>query len=318
MEKNMKNIKAEFKSNGIYYTPPELAETLKSYVDFKPKKIYDPTVGQGNLLAVFDDDAEKYGQELYQDELDKAAERLKNFHGYCGDTLKDDGFPEEKFDLIVANPPFSIKWQPNPDDIRWKDAPTIPTAGKADYAFLLHILYHLADNGKAVCLQFPGILYRANREGKIRQWMIEQNYIERVVNIPGGTFVDTSIGTCVLVLNKNKTTTDIIFEDKELNKERTVSFEEVKREGFNLSVSTYVHEEYVPEVIDPVQLEAEARAATLRGLERSLDISLMVSRIEGPKAGFMFEPFLDQIAEIVEKYREKIKRMESNGDIQEV
>lgn len=303
MEKNMKNIKAEFKANGIYYTPPELAETLKSYVDFVPKKVYDPTVGQGNLLAVFGDDVEKYGQELYQDELDKAYDRLKNFHGYCGDTLTDDGFPDERFDLIVANPPFSIKWTPNPDDIRWKDAPTIPSAGKADYAFLLHILYHLSDDGKAICLQFPGILYRGQREGKIRQWMIEQNYVERVVSIPSNTFVDTAIATCILVLNKHKNTTDIIFEDKELGKEDVVSFDDVKKEGFNLSVSTYVFEEVEKVQVDPVQLEMDAREAFLKRLDAEIRFSIAVSEIEEGKAAFDVNPFLDRIIAIAEKYK---------------
>jgi type I restriction enzyme M protein len=299
MEKNMKNIKAEFKANGIFYTPPELAETIKSYVDFEPRKVYDPTAGQGNLLAVFDDNVEKYGQELYADELEKANQRLNNFHGYCGDTLADDGFPDDKFDLIVANPPFSVKWTPNEGDIRWKDAPCIPSAGKADYAFLLHILYHLSDDGKAVCLEFPGILYRGQREGKIRQWMVEQNFIERVVQIPGNTFVDTAIATCILVLNKHKTTTDIIFEDKELHKEKVVPFDEVKAQGFNLSVSSYVYKEEVREKIDPIALEMQARELAVKRIENEIRFSQLVAAQEG----LSIEPFLDAIEAVVRKYR---------------
>lgn len=300
MEKNLKNIKNEFKSNGIFYTPPELAETLKSYVDFKPKKIYDPTAGQGNLLAVFDDDIEKYGQELYQDELDKAKERLKNFHGYCGNTLTDDGFPEERFDLIVANPPFSIKWEQR-EDVRWKDAPAIPPGGKADYAFLLHILYHLSDDGKAICLQFPGVLYRGQREKKIRQWMIENNYIERVVSIPGKTFVDTTIATCIIVFNKHKTTTDIIFEDKELKKERVVPFEEVQQNDFTLSVNYYVQEEKEKEVIDPIALEMEARKGFIDHLKNTISFSLMVCEFEH----LDINPFLDEIIETTNRFRKE-------------
>lgn len=307
MEKNMKNIKSEFKANGIYYTPPELAETIKSYVDFEPKKVYDPTVGQGNLLDVFGDDVEKYGQELYQDELDKAYDRLKNFHGYCGDTLVDDGFPDEQFDLIVANPPFSIKWTPNPDDIRWKDAPCVPTAGKADYAFLLHILYHLAPNGKAVCLQFPGVLYRGQSEGKIRKWMVEQNLVERVVSIPGNTFVDTTISTCILVLSKSKVTTDIVFEDKEYGEERVVSFEEVKKEGFNLSVGTYLFHEEEREQVDLSELEMEARKQVLIKIENEIKFSLNVSAIEGWDDSSI-DQFLDDIEAVVQKYRKIEKR----------
>jgi len=302
MEKNLQNIRAEFKARGVYYTPPELAETLIKYVDFEPKKVYDPTAGQGNLLAVFAEDVPKYGQELYPDELAKASERLKNFTGYCGDTLADDGFPDEKFDLIVANPPFSIKWIPTPDDIRWKDAPTIPSAGKADYAFLLHILYHLSDDGKAICLEFPGILYRGQREGTIREWMIKQNYVERVVHVPGDTFVDTTIATCILVLSKHKTTTDIIFEDRALQKERVVPVEEVEKNGYTLSVSNYVYEEAVKEPIDPLQLEMDARAGILKRLDADIAFSIMVSKMEGD-AAFDVEPFLDAIVAITEKYR---------------
>ena len=313
MEKNMKNIRAEFRANGIYYTPPELAETIKSYVDFIPKKVYDPTSGQGNLLAVFDDNVEKYGQELYADELGKATERLVNFHGYCGDTLVDDGFPDEKFDLIVANPPFSIKWTPNPDDIRWKDAPCIPTAGKADYAFLLHILYHLAPNGKAVCLQFPGVLYRGQSEGKIRKWMVEHNYAERVVSIPGNTFVDTTISTCILVLSKNKASTDIIFApSSEYGEERGVTFEEVKKEGFNLSVSTYLFHEEEKKQVDPYELEMEARKQVLIKIENEIQFSLAVSAIEGWDDSSI-DQFLDDIEAVVQKYR-KIKIEKRKGD----
>ena len=91
---------------------------------------------------------------------------------------------------------------------------------------MLHILHHLKDSGVAVVLGFPGVLYRGQKEGKVRQWFVENNYIDRVVNIPGNTFEDTSISTCIIVLRKNKTTTDIIFEDGE--KKENITFEEIK------------------------------------------------------------------------------------------
>lgn len=300
-EKNLKNIKAEFKAAGIFYTPPELAETIKSYVDFKPKRAYDPTCGQGNLLAVFGDDVEKYGQELYRDELEKAEQLLTNFHGYAGDTLKDDGFPGEKFDLIVANPPFSIKWEPDEDDIRWKDAPCTAPPGKADYAFMLHILNHLADHGKRIVLEFPGVLYRGQREGKIRQWMIDNNYIERVVHIPGNTFVDTQIATCVIVFNKSKTDTSIIFEDRENDLTRTVSRDEVIRNGYTLSVSTYVQKEEVRETVDPLQLDNARRSFALKKLRSEIEFEITVCKMEG----WNYWSFLDDIQEIINEYRLK-------------
>ena len=299
MEKNIRNIRNEFKKNGIFYTTTELAETLKKYVDFEPQKIYDPTCGQGNLLSVFPDEVEKYGQELFADELEKARERLKNFHGYAGDTLKDDGFKGMKFDLIVANPPFSIKWKPDPDDERFKDAPCVPSAGKADYAFMLHILYHLADRGKAICLEFPGVLYRGNREGKIRQWMIEQNLIERVVHVPGDSFVDTKIATCIIVFRKDKSTTDIVFEDMETGKERTVSAEEVKENGYTLSVSSYIYEEPQREAIDPEKIQRDAQMAFLQSLRAQLDFEKTIAEMDGRS----IQPLIAEIEAIISEYK---------------
>lgn len=302
MEKNIKNVKKEFKENGIFYTSTELAEALKSYVDFSPKKIYDPTCGQGNLLSVFDDDVEKYGQELFSDELEKANERLRNFHGFCGDTLKQDGFSGIKFDLIVANPPFSIKWEPNEKDERFADAPCVPTAGKADYAFMLHILHHLSDKGKAICLEFPGVLYRGQREGKIRKWMIEQNFIERIVHIPNNSFVDTTIATCIIVFNKSKDTTDIVFEDMETGEERIVPIDEVIQNDYSLSVSLYlVHEEEKKE-IDPIELELRAREQFLERLERELSFEKMVCEMEG----ITMKPFILAIKSVLNKYESEV------------
>lgn len=301
MEKNMRNIRNEFKKNGIFYTTTELAETLKRYVDYQPTAIYDPTCGQGNLLSVFDDDIPKYGQELFSEELEKASERLKNFTGYAGDTLKDDGFKNLKFDLIIANPPFSIKWEPDETDVRFKDAPCTAPPGKADYAFILHILHHLKDNGKAICLEFPGVLYRGQREGKIREWLVNNNWIERVVHIPGNTFVDTTIATCIVVFNKSKNTTDIVFEDRELQKERVVSIDEVINNGYALSVSNYIVQETQKEQINPIELAFVARKEFLDRLERELKFETTICQLEG----LSINPFIEDIKRIIVKYVEK-------------
>ena len=305
MEKNIRNIRNEFKKNGIFYTTDELANTLKKYVDFQPEKIYDPTCGQGNLLSVFPDEIEKYGQELFADELEKAKERLKNFHGYVGDTLKDDGFSGVKFDLIVANPPFSIKWEPNQEDERFKSAPCVPTASKADYAFMLHIIHHLDDHGKAICLEFPGVLYRGNREGKIRRWMVEQNMIERVVHVPGNTFVDTAIATCVIVFNKSKHSTDIVFENLETGEEKTVSAEEVKDNDYTLSVSTYIYHEPEREEIDPIQIKADADNAFLQHIRSTLDFEKVVAEMEGRS----ILPLLTSIKAVLAEYEAETAAM---------
>ena len=168
-QKSIKSIRQEFRKGGVFYTPPELAEKLKEYVDISVKTVYDPTCGAGNLLRVFDDDVEKYGQEIDAEQLHGID--IPNFHGAAGNTLMCDAFPDMKFDCIVANPPFSVKWEPDKldDDPRFSAAPVMAPPSKAEWAFMQHILYHLSDEGVAVVLEFPGILYRGQREGKIRQ-----------------------------------------------------------------------------------------------------------------------------------------------------
>lgn len=295
-QKSIKNIRQEFKDNGIFYTPPELAEKLKSYVDFEPETVYDPTCGAGNLLRVFHENVKKYGQELDVEQLGLID--IPNFKGYAGDTLLDDGFRGMKFDCIVANPPFSIKWNPDKlsEDERFSCSPVLPPPSKADWAFMLHILHHLSDNGIAVVLEFPGILYRGQREGKVREWFVENNYIDRVVNIPGNTFEDTTISTCIVVLKKNKTTTDIIFEDGD--KVETVSRETVEENDYSLSVSIYIPEEIEKEYIDPSVLENEARRSFLIRLKKELDFDKMVCEMEG----ISIKPFISAIRKILREY----------------
>lgn len=298
MAYNLKSIKEEFKNKGIFYTPPELAELLKSYVNFTPNEIYDPTCGDGALLNVFGDDVVKYGQEINLEQLQVAKERLKNFNGYCGDTLKDPAFKDKKFDCILANPPFSIKWEPVRDE-RFGDCPELPPPSKADYAFLLHILHYLSDNGVAITLNFPGILYRGNKEGKIRQWLIENNYIERVVNIPPDTFVDTKIATALIIFKKNKTTTDIVFEDRQLNKERIVALEEIIQNNYNLSVSCYIQEEKPKIIVDAIELQNEAREQMYNRLKHDIAVDIMVCKFENLDKNV----FLDNLIKIVEEFR---------------
>lgn len=281
MEKNLKNIRKQFKEQGVFYTSGELAETLKGYVDFTPTAVYDPTCGQGNLLSVFPDGLPKYGQEIDAAELDKARERLRNFHGFAGDTLTNDGFPDMRFDCIVANPPFSVKWTPNDADPRFTQAGVVPPPGKADYAFLLHCLYHLSERGKAICLQFPGVLYRGQREGKIRQWMVELNLIERVVRIPPKSFVDTAIETCVIIFNKSKANANIIFEDRETGAEAVATLDDVRKQGFTLSTSAYIQTADERESVDIAALNAEIDAIVARENVLRNEISNIIAEIEG-------------------------------------
>lgn len=305
--KSLKNIRQEFKDNGVFYTPPELAEKLKSYVDFEPETVYDPTCGAGNLLRVFHENVKKYGQELDAEQLGLID--IPNFKGYAGDTLLNDGFSGMKFDCIVANPPFSVKWNPDElaSDERFSCSPVLPPPSKADWAFMLHILHHLADDGIAVVLEFPGILYRGQKEGKVRKWFVQNNYIDRVVHVPGNTFEDTSISTCIVVLKKNRDTTDIVFEDKE--KTETVSLERIEENDYSLSVSLYIEEEIEKEEIDPSVLENEARRSFLIRLKKELDFDKMVCEMEG----ISMKPFINSIRAILREYdTRRIKHEDEN------
>lgn len=249
-ELSIKNIKKEIAKKGIYYTPKELAEYMLSFVKTPYNTAYDPTCGQGNLLAVLPDDVKKYGQEIHDFELEKAQSRLTNFTGYCGDTLKDPYFINEKFDLILANPPFSINWE-REHSVIFDDVNVLPPKSKADYAFIMHCLHVLSDHGTAVIMGFPGILYRGNAEAKIRKWLVENNYIEKIVLIEGKKFTDTSIQTILLILKKDKTDTDITFIDSIINKERKVPIEEIEENDYNLSINSYVQEEKVIDMWNP-------------------------------------------------------------------
>lgn len=299
MEKNMVNIKKEFASKGIFYTPPELAEALKKYIDIEYKDVYDPTCGQGNLLATFDDSIKKYGQELDEIEANKAKDRLQNAVIYSGDTLTDDKFKGQQFDLIIANPPFSIKWEPFKDE-RFEVCETLAPKSKADYAFLLHILNHLKEDGQAICLEFPGILYRGNAEGKIRKWFIENNYIDKVVRIGNDRFVDTKIETVIIVLKKNRKSTDITFIDTVLEKEKVVTFEEIQNNNFNLSVNTYIQEEKEVEKIDIDELNKTIRAADVRKFEKQLEYDKFVAELEGKKIEHVL--YVKSLLDVLERH----------------
>lgn len=297
-EKSIKNIRQEFKDHGIFYTPPELAKRLLAYIDIRPKSVYDPTCGVGNLLRVFPDNVKKYGQELDSEQL--ALIDLSNFIGYAGDTLMEDGFAGQRFDCIVANPPFSVKWSPEAlkDDERFSCCPALPPPSKADWAFMLHILHHLSEKGVAVILEFPGILYRGQREGKVRQWFVENNYIDRIVHIPGNTFKDTSITTCMIILKKNKDTTDVIFEDGD--RLETVSLEEIKKNGFTLSVNTYLQDNTPKEKIDIDDVNRTIVNCMIEKVKQTFESFQTIENTFGD--GGYIQMLASELKEVLQKY----------------
>lgn len=306
MSYSVKSIRKQFAAHGVFYTDLKLAEMLKDIVSAKGDvtDVYDPTCGSGNLLSVFPDEVRKYGQELNPEQAQEARERLVNCEIATGDTLEDPEFMDRKFRHIVANYPFSVKWEQFTDE-RFIDAPCLAPPSKADYAFLLHIIYMMADDGVAAVLGFPGILYRGQREGQIRKWIVEQNLIESVTMIEGGYFEDTKIATALVVFRKGKTDSKIKFADHESGKEYIADMEEVRLNDFNLSPSTYIPQEETRIEIDPVAKEIEARTGVLTHLRNQLEFSKAAIGIHTllglPPLPPMSE-FIADIRQIVNRY----------------
>lgn len=308
-----KAYRDKLKEKGVFHTDSKLAEIIKSYGKERPKNVYDPTCGVGTLLSVFDDDIPKYGQELTEDYLDVARKTLKNFTGEVGDTLKNPAFMDRRFDLIVANYPFSIKWEPDNEDVRFKDWVDVPPQSKADYAFIMHMMYLLADDGICVSLNFPGILYRKSREGKIRKELVERGYVKKVIQVPGGYFEDTNIATVILVMSKEKFKGFIEFEDLELKEKRQVPISEIKENDYNLSVSTYVQKEIEVEDIDPVELRDAIRNSFLQHVDGSLGIEgFLVEAFGDNEEKLELLRFYQRVLDVVEKHILNLKGQEKS------
>lgn len=275
-EKNLSNIRDALRETGVFYSSLDLAEKLKSYLPQNVSEVYDPTCGSGALLSVFPDHVKKYGQELDPNQAAHAQKNLINAEIVSGDTLRDPAFKGKKFQAITANPPFSIKWEPLSDE-RFNVAPALAPKARADFAFILHCLHYLADDGKAIVLDAHGVLFRGNAEGQIRAWMIENNFIERLVAFDSGYFADTSIPTVGIVLSKSKTTTDIYFEDTTHKLGRSVPLQEIRENDYNLNFPRYVwKDEPQPEYDYPLEVRR-----FFCNVKESLEIDLDVLRQVG-------------------------------------
>lgn len=302
MSHDVKSIRKKFKEHGVFYTDIKLAKILAGYMPEDITEVYDPTCGSGNLLSVFPDNVRKYGQELDAEQAEEARKNLVNAEIATGDTLLNPAFKNKRFRAIVANYPFSIKWNPEEltGDERFSDLPVLPPPSKADYAFMAHILHKLSDDGVAAILGFPGILYRGQREGKIRQWFVEHGFIESVTHIQGDYFVDTKIATCLIILRKTPNSKDIVFRDATHGIERRVKFDEISANGFNLSVAAYVQPPDKPKPpFNPLDAETKARSGVLRQIKAQIEFSAMVAKFEG----WSVEPFLDEIIDLVKSYK---------------
>ena len=310
------------KSGGEFFTPQTVSKLLaKLVMDGKTSinKVYDPTCGSGSLLLK----AEKilgrdkirngfYGQEINITTYNLCRINMflhdigfDKFNIACEDTLIAPAhWDDEPFELIVSNPPYSIKWAGNDNpllinDPRFSPAGVLAPKSKADLAFIMHSLSWLASNGTAAIVCFPGIMYRGGAEKKIRKYLIDNNFVDCVIQLPPNLFFGTSIATCIMVMKKNKTDNKTLFIDatKECikvtnnnkltadNMDKIVNcfanrseiehfshlatYDEIEENDYNLSVSTYVEAEDTREKIDIVKLNAEikeivAREETLR------------------------------------------------------
>lgn len=320
------------KSGGEFFTPQTVSKLLARLVmDGKRtiNKVYDPTCGSGSLLLQmkkqFDEHIIEegfYGQEINMTNFNLARMNMflhnvnyNNFSIKRGDTLINPLHKEEKpFDAIVSNPPYSIKWVGDGDptlinDERFAPAGKLAPKSYADYAFIMHSLSYLSSQGRAAIVCFPGIFYRKGAEKTIRKYLIDNNFIDCVIQLPENLFFGTSIATCILVMAKNKTENKILFIDasKEFKKEtnnileennirtiveefknreekeyfsRYVDIDEIVENDYNLSVSTYVEKEDTREKIDIHVLNKEIEETVKKIDELRASINEIVKELE--------------------------------------
>lgn len=321
------------KSGGEFFTPQEVSELLASMTVAGKKeinKVYDPACGSGSLLLKF---AKVLGKEnvklgFFGQEVNITTYNLCRINMFLhdvnyekfsiahGDTLLDPKhWDDEPFDAIVSNPPYSIKWpgDENPlliNDPRYAPAGVLAPKSKADMAFTMHILSWLSTSGTAAIVQFPGVLYRGGAEGKIRKYLVDNNYIDTVIQLPPDLFFGTTIATCILVLKKSKKDNEVLFIDasdefvREGNKNKLteenrqkildvfterkeidyfstlVHNKKIAENEYNLSVSGYVEKEDLTEEVNITELNKRIRAIVARQAELRTAIDEIVKDLE--------------------------------------
>jgi len=321
------------KSGGEFYTPQEVSELLtKLAIVGKTtiNKIYDPACGSGSLLLKA---AKILGKEnvrngFFGQEINLTTYNLCRINmflhdiGYdkfniaCEDTLvSPQHWDDEPFEVIVSNPPYSIKWAGDDNavlinDPRYASAGVLAPKSKADFAFIMHSLSWLATNGTASIVCFPGILYRGGAEQKIRKYLIDNNFVDCLIQLPDNLFFGTSIATCIMVLKKSKNDNSTLFIDatKECVKvtnnnkllvenidnivniysnrkdkqyvSKLVPNKEIAENDYNLSVSSYVEQEDTREHIDINVLNREIDEIVAREELLRAEIKKIISEIE--------------------------------------
>jgi type I restriction enzyme M protein len=321
------------KSGGEYYTPQEVSELLARITvvgKTEVNKVYDPAVGSGSLLLKFQKvlGPGKVRQGFYGQEINLTTYNLARINMFLhdvpyeqfnlahGDTLIDpQHWDDEPFEAIVSNPPYSINWEgdANPlliNDPRFAPAGVLAPKSKADLAFTMHILSWLAVNGTAAIVEFPGVMYRGGAEAKIRKYLIDNNYVDAVIQLPPDLFFGTNIGTCILVLKKSKKDSSVLFVDASAefdhvgNKNKLqpehlqkildafvaredvdhfaklVSTSAIAERSYLISVSSYVEKEDTRQAIDIVKLNAEIGKIVARQSELRTALDVIVADLE--------------------------------------
>ena len=321
------------KSGGEFFTPQEVSELLTRIAvagKTEVNKVYDPACGSGSLLlkAAKILGKENVRQGFYGQEINLTTYNLCRINMFLHDIdfdkfdiahedtlLNPQHWDDEPFEVIVSNPPYSIKWEgdDNPvliNDPRFSPAGVLAPKSKADLAFIMHSLAWLATNGTAAIVCFPGIMYRGGAEKKIRQYLMDNNFIDCIIQLPSNLFFGTSIATCIMVLKRSKADNNTLFIDasnecvKVTNNNkltesniariveefvsradveyfsRSVPYKEIAENDYNLSVSTYVEAEDTREKIDIVKLNAEIEEIVAREQILREKIAKIIAEIE--------------------------------------
>ena len=274
------------KKAGEFYTPQEVSRILAEIVSIghqRLRNVYDPTCGSGSLLlraASIGNAVDIYGQEKNPTTYNLARMnmllhgiRFSNFKIENGDTLEWDVFGDTQFDAVVANPPFSAEWSAadkfNTDD-RFSKAGRLAPKKTADYAFILHMIYHLNEGGTMACVAPHGVLFRGNAEGVIRRFLIEKkNYIDAIIGLPANIFYGTSIPTCILVMNKCRTVGFYILVLKKCRKEDdNILFIDASKEFEKVKTQNKLRKEHIDKIVDTYrerkEIEKYSHLATLQ------------------------------------------------------
>ena len=321
------------KSGGEFFTPQTVSKLLARLVmegKESVNKVYDPTCGSGSLLLQMKKQYEKniledgfFGQEINMTNFNLARMNMflhnigwNKFSIKRGDTLLNPLHKNDKpFDAIVSNPPYSIEWIGDDDptlinDERFAPAGKLAPKSKADFAFIMHSLSYLSSKGRASIVCFPGIFYRKGAERTIRKYLIDNNFVDCIIQLPPNLFFGTSIATCILVMAKNKTENKVLFIDasdefkKETNNNilsdenidniislfktrndvqhvaRYVENAEIVANDYNLSVSTYVMKKDEKEVIDIEKLNSDIEKLVLHINNLRTSINEIISEIK--------------------------------------